>query len=73
MGARGVKGTESIPVWYLPFRFFDTLWKGNPLAPFYCIFAVVGIFTAWRATGRGHRPRNRVRLVWLWPRLYLAL
>ncbi|HEX8312341.1 MAG TPA: hypothetical protein VF614_13555, partial [Chthoniobacteraceae bacterium] len=60
MGARGVKGTESIPLWYLPFRFFDTLWKGNPLAPFYCIFALIGIVAAWRR----HGVLGRVLVLW---------
>jgi hypothetical protein len=67
MGARGVKGTESIPVWYLPFRFLDTLWKGNPLAPFYCIFAAVGIGTAWLRYG----VLGRVIVVWF-ATLYLG-
>ncbi|MGV3533335.1 MAG: hypothetical protein ACO1QR_13280 [Chthoniobacteraceae bacterium] len=53
MGGQGNKGTEPIPVWYLPFRFLDTLWKDNPLAPFYCIFAAVGLFIAWAAPQRG--------------------
>ncbi len=47
LGNKGAKGTESPPVWALPFRFFDTLWKGNALAPFYCIFAALGIWKAW--------------------------
>ncbi len=53
MGGQGNKGTEPIAVWYLPFRFLDTLWKGNALAPFYCILAAVGIFAAWAAPQRG--------------------
>jgi hypothetical protein len=53
LGNKGAKGTEPPPVWSLPFRFFDTLWKGNPLAPFYCVFAVLGIWSAWRARAGG--------------------
>jgi hypothetical protein len=45
------KGTEFPNPWALPFRFFDTLWKGNPLAPVYCITALVGIVHAWRRCG----------------------
>jgi len=47
LGAKGNKGTEPIPLWYLPFRFFDTLWKGNPLAPIYCVLAAIGIYSLW--------------------------
>ena len=60
LGARGVKGTESIAAWSLPFRFFDTLWKGNPLAPFYCGFALLGIVVAWRR----HGVLGRVLVLW---------
>jgi hypothetical protein len=45
------KGTEFPNPWALPFRFLDTLWKGNPLAPFYCVAALVGIGHAWRRCG----------------------
>ena len=41
------KGTEFPNPWALPFRFLDTLWKGNPLAPFCCVTALVGIAHAW--------------------------
>lgn len=47
----GNKGTEPIPVWYLPFRFLDALWKGNPLAPAYSVLALFGIPQAWRRFG----------------------
>jgi hypothetical protein len=60
MGAKGSKGTESIPFWYLPFRFLDTLWKGNPLAPFYCIPAALGIWTAWKR----HGAAGKLMVVW---------
>jgi hypothetical protein len=67
MGAKGVKGTESIPVWYLPFRFFDTLWKGNPLAPAYCILGAIGTWVAWQR----HGVLGRVIVVWF-ATLYLG-
>jgi hypothetical protein len=51
MGNAENKGTEPIPLWYLPFRFFDTLWKGNPLAPVYCVLAVFGLASCWRKLG----------------------
>lgn len=47
----GNKGTEPIPLWYLPFRFVDALFKGNPLAPAYSVLALVGIPQAWRRFG----------------------
>lgn len=53
MGGQGNKGTEPTSFWYLPLRFLDTLWKGNPLAPFYCLLAALGIFIAWAAPQRG--------------------
>ncbi len=59
-GNKGAKGTEFPNPWSLPFRFFDTLWKGNPLAPAYCILAAGGIWTAWRR----HGVLGRVIVVW---------
>lgn len=70
MGNKGAKGTESIPLWYLPFRFLDSLWKGNPLAPFYCIFAALGIWVASRKPPLTSRqspltqPLGRVIVTW---------
>ncbi len=46
LGNKGAKGIETLAIWSLPFRFFDSLWNGNPLAPFYCILAVAGIYAA---------------------------
>ena len=60
LGGKGNKGTEPIPLWYLPFRFLDTLWKGNPLAPFYCVLAAVGIPALWM------RGATLGRMVVLW-------
>ncbi|MEQ1861774.1 MAG: hypothetical protein ABMA13_17795 [Chthoniobacteraceae bacterium] len=51
MNNAGNKGTEPIPLWYLPFRFLSSLWKGNPLAPVYSVLAIVGIGQAWRRLG----------------------
>jgi hypothetical protein len=52
----------------MPFRFFDTLWKGNPLAPAYCILAAAGMWTAWRR----HGVLGRVIVVWF-AALYLLI
>jgi hypothetical protein len=60
MGNAGNKGTQPIAVWYLPFRFLDSLWKGNPLAPAYCILAALGIPQAWRNLG----VFGRVTVLW---------
>lgn len=64
---KGHKGTESIALWRLPLRFLDALWKGNPLAPFYCVLAAIGIPAAWRR----HGTLGRVVVVWF-AGLYLA-
>jgi hypothetical protein len=60
LGATGAKGTDTVPVWFIPLRFFDTLWNGNPLAPAYCILALGGIFVAWRKGGT----TGRLMVVW---------
>jgi hypothetical protein len=52
MSARGKKGTESIALWYLPLRFFDTLFKGNRLATPFMLATIAGAFFAWRHHGR---------------------
>ena len=57
---KGHKGTESIALWRLPLRFLDALWKGNPLAPVYCVLAAIGIPAAWRR----HGTLGRVVVVW---------
>ncbi|HEX8295905.1 MAG TPA: hypothetical protein VF593_06360 [Chthoniobacteraceae bacterium] len=59
-GNKGAKGTEYPNAWTMPFRFFDTLWKGNPLAPVYCIFSAIGIWSAWKRRG----VLGRVIVVW---------
>lgn len=61
LSGKGSKGIETIPVWFLPFRFFDTLWKGNPLAPVYCVLAVPGIYGLWKR----HGTFGRVVVLWL--------
>lgn len=48
MGAKGRKGTESVVLWSLPFRFLDTLWKGNALAPLYGVLAIIGGWAVWQ-------------------------
>ncbi|MDB6150733.1 MAG: hypothetical protein JWQ44_2181 [Chthoniobacter sp.] len=60
LGNKEAKGTDFPNPWLLPFRFFDTLWKGNRLAPIYCIFAAVGIWQAWRRFGLA----GRVVVIW---------
>lgn len=60
MNNAGNKGTEPIPLWFLPFRFLDALWKGNPLAPAYSVLALIGIPLAWRRFGTF----GRVIVVW---------
>ncbi len=55
LGARGRKGTETIALWSLPFRFLDSLWKGSPLAPVYAITAALGGVKLWRDFGRSGR------------------
>jgi hypothetical protein len=65
-GNKGAKGTEFPNPWSMPFRFFDSLWKGNRLAPSYCILAATGLWTAWRR----HGVLGRVIVVWF-TELYL--
>lgn len=60
LGGKGNKGTEAISVWFLPFRFFDTLWKGNPLAPVYCLLAALGVYGLWKR----HGTLGRVVVLW---------
>ncbi len=48
LGNKDAKGTDAVHLWALPFRFLDTLWKGNPLAPIYCLAAVFGIWNGWK-------------------------
>jgi len=60
LGAKGAKGTDAVAVWFIPLRFFDTLWRGNPLAPAYCILAAVGLVAMWR---RGETA-GRLMVVW---------
>ncbi len=52
LGNAGNKGTEPIPLWFLPLRFFDTLWNGNQLAPFYCVLAFIGLVPMWKRHGQ---------------------
>jgi len=60
MGNTENKGTEPMALWYFPVRFFDTLWKGNPLAPVYCVFGIVGVWACWRRLGE----MGRVVVLW---------
>lgn len=65
-GAKGRTGTESVPIWTLPFRFLDTLSKGGPLAPVYAAFGALGLWFGWRRGGFG-----RVVVAWF-VLMYLA-
>jgi hypothetical protein len=59
MGAKGKKGTEAVNLFYLPFRFIDSLWKGggSHLGPFYFIPAVLGGIALWlRRDARSRLP-----------------
>ncbi len=56
MGGKGKKGTESIPLLTLPFRFLDTLANETPLSIFYALCTLLGLGWAWRF---GH-PRGYV-------------
>ena len=67
LGGKGNKGTEAIALWRMPLRFLDSMWNGNPLAPFYCVLAVIGIPAAWRR----HGTLGRVVVVWF-TTLYLT-
>lgn len=51
MGNAGNKGTPPIDVWMLPLRFLDAFFRGNPLAPIYSVFVLLGIAHAWRRLG----------------------
>lgn len=67
MGAKGRKGTESVNLLQLPFRFFGPLWKGSKISPLFTILAIVGIWPVWRYGGM------RGRMVAAWAvALYLA-
>lgn len=68
LGNKGAKGTEFPNAWTMPFRFFDTLWKGNPLAPPFCILAALGSVAAWRR----HGVPGRIVVVWF-ASLYLLI
>lgn len=61
MGAKGRKGTDAVSVFYLPFRFLDTLWKASRLAPFYCLLGVAGAWWAWTRSS----PLGKVLVGWL--------
>src|SRR5260221_3664222 len=67
-GNKAAKGTEFPNPWMTPFRFLDTLWWGNRLAPVYCSLAAIGVVPAWRRHGR----LGRVIVVWFFG-LYLLI
>ena len=58
--ARGRRGTESVAVWTLPFRFLDSLSKGGVLAPVFSALAAAGIWFGWRNYGK----LGRVVVAW---------
>ncbi|HYR58779.1 MAG TPA: hypothetical protein VEO95_09130, partial [Chthoniobacteraceae bacterium] len=67
-GNKAAKGTEFPTPWLIPFRFLDTLWRGNNIAPIYAILAAIGIVPAWRR----HGTLGRVVVVWF-AGLYLLI
>lgn len=74
LGNKGAKGIETLALWAVPFRFVDSLWKGSPLAPVYCLGALAGIGFAWRLPRHEDTSRatlGRVVAVWF-VALYLA-
>jgi len=60
MSARGKKGTESIALWRLPWRFVDTLFKGNRLSTPFMLATIAGGVFVWRRHGRA----GRIILAW---------
>jgi hypothetical protein len=61
LGGKGVKGTEPIPLWSMPFRFIDSLYEAKPLGPIYCVLLVAGLWFSWKR----HGVLGRVVVVWL--------
>lgn len=49
LGAKGRKGTESVALWSLPFRFADSLWESSNLAPAYVLLGAAGGISLWRS------------------------
>lgn len=83
LGAKGRKGTESIPLLTLPFRFIDSLVKETRLSWLYALCALLGLGWAWRfGQPRGYtldqadtaapKPLGRVIVVWF-VSLYLLI
>ncbi len=66
-GAKGRRGTESVALWSLPFRFLDSLAKGGVLAPLFSALAAAGLWFGWR----NHGKLGRVAVAWF-VLLYLA-
>jgi hypothetical protein len=60
MSNAGNKGTDPMPLWFMPIRFLDTLWSGSRIAPAYCILTVIGAVHTWRKFGT----LGRVVVVW---------
>jgi hypothetical protein len=60
MNNAGNKGTDPVPLWWLPLRFLDAFWKGNNLASAYSVLALIGIPHAWRRLGVA----GRVLVLW---------
>lgn len=67
MGARGRKGTSSVFLLALPFRFFGSLWINGVLGPIFTLLAFAG---GWRMWHSGER-QQRAMVVWA-VTLYLA-
>lgn len=67
MGARGRKGTESVFLLTMPFRFFRSLWINGLLGPIFTVLAFVGGWRMWRTGER----QQRAMVAWAIT-LYLA-
>ncbi|MDD5350520.1 MAG: hypothetical protein PHQ12_09950, partial [Chthoniobacteraceae bacterium] len=60
LGARGRKGTESVHLLTLPFRFFGSLWMGGFLTSVFTVLAILGGWRMWRTGER----RQRAIVAW---------
>lgn len=53
--ARGKKGTEPVPLWYLPFRFLPSLWDNGGLKAAMTMLAAMGLFFISQMKSRAAR------------------
>lgn len=55
LGARGRKGTDSVNLLLLPFRFFGTLWTGGLMNALFTLASLLGGVLLWRSGEREKR------------------